>query len=363
MQQTAEYQRIAGDQRDQWQRWGSYLAARSWGTVRESNPYEKKPWLAFPFEHARSRAYRWSEDGIGGFCDHEQHLCFSIAFWNGQDPILKERYFGLGNDQGNHGKDVKDYFFFLDGLPSYSYMKMLYKYPQVEFPYARLIHENARRGQEEPAFQLIDALKNSFAENRYFDIFIEYAKADTEDILCRITAINRASQAAPLHILPHLCFRNTWQHGKARSELYAEGSKVVRVQHPDFGEMWWQIEAPDDLLFTDNESNTALLFDVPNDSQYVKDGIDDAVVRGRKERVNPEKQGTKCAAHCSSIVEAGETWSVRTRLQARRTKAPSPILIPSSNSASRKPTNFTGRCNQKNSLLRKEVFNEQLLPG
>jgi hypothetical protein len=322
MQNTAEGKRISGSNRAQWQRWGTYLFNRSWGNVRESAPSEQEPWVAFPFEHANSRVYRWTEDGIGGLSDDQQNVCLGVAFWNERDPILKERYFGLGNEPGNHGEGIKDYFFLLDGLPSYSYMKMLYKYPQVEFPYDRLYKENLRRGQDESSFELIDALVNTFHENRYFDIFIEYAKADAEDILCRITAVNRADEAAPLHILPQLWFRNTWQQGGARPELYADGKTTVRLQHAEIGERWWRVEAPDVLLFTENESNTMLLFDTPNPTPYVKDGIDYALVRGRSERVNPEKRGTKCAADCYQMVEPGATWIVRVRFQPQRSKAP-----------------------------------------
>ena len=323
MQNTAEYERINGSNRAQWQRWGTYLFDRSWGNVRENAPSEEEPWVAFPFEHGRSRSYRWSEDGIGGFCDAQQNACLAVAFWNERDSILKERYFGLGNEPGNHGEGIKDYFFLLDGVPSFSYMKMLYKYPQVEFPYGRLHQENVRREQDEPAFELIDALQNSFHENRYFDIFIEYAKADAEDVLCRITAINRGPEAAPLHILPHLWFRNTWQHeGGIRPELCDAGDGVVQLQHTGIGEYWWQVEAARDVLFTENETNTALLFDMPNATPYVKDGIDYALVRGQKDRVNPQKRGTKCAADCYQQVEPGASWVVRVRFQSQRSPVP-----------------------------------------
>jgi hypothetical protein len=322
VQNTAEYQRISGRQREQWTHWGSYMSARSWGNVRENAPDEEHPWVAFPFEQARSRAYRWTEDGIAGFCDQQQNLCMAPAFWNEQDPILKERFFGLGNEPGNHGEGIKDYFFFLDGLPSSSYMKMLYKYPQVEFPYERLHQESVRRGQDQPSFELIDALHNTFLENRYFDIFIEYAKADAEDILCRITAINRGSKAAPLHILPHVWFRNSWQHSGERPELRADAQTMVHLQHPELGERWWHVELAHGLLFTENETNNVLIFDSSNASPYVKDGIDYAVVRGKSERVNPAKQGTKCAAHCHTLIEPGEYWVVRTRLQTVRSEAP-----------------------------------------
>lgn len=300
------------------QRWGPYLASRAWGNVRESK--QDKAWETFPFAQSRSRVYRWTEDGIGGFCDDGQRLCMALALWNGQDPILKERFFGLSNNQGNHGEDLKDYFFYVDGLPDYTYLKMLYKYPQVEFPYDRLIHENSIRGPEEPAFELINALPNTFAQNCYFDIFIEYAKANEDDILCRITAVNRGSQPAPLHLLPHLWFRNTWQQGGKRPELRAKGKKSVHVHHPELGDYHWSIEAPKALLFTENETNTSLISD--DDAGYAKDGIDYAVVRGQTERVNPSGSGTKCAAHCFAMIEPGETWVVRTRLRPSSSRKP-----------------------------------------
>lgn len=323
MHQTAEHQRISGSQRQQWHRWGSFVAGRAWGTMRETTPDKPEPWAAFPFEHGRSRAYRWSEDGIGGFCDDQQRICMALALWNEQDPILKERYFGLTNEQGTHGEGIRDYFFHIDGLPSYSYMKMVYKYPQVEFPYERLVHGNALRGKEEPAFELIDALEHTFAHNRYFDVFIEYAKAAPDDILCRITAVNRGDDAAPLHLLPQLWFRRTWDGSSQRPELRAISDETVRVQHPDFGELWWSLESPDALLFTENETNTALLFDQPNDTPYVKDGIDYAIVRGQKERVNPERCGTKAAAHHIRTLKPGESWVIRTRLRPQQTTSAS----------------------------------------
>lgn len=321
LQETVEYQRINAT----WQRWGSYLSARAWGTARENGGDTEKSWNAFPFEHARSRAYRWAEDGIGGFSDEQQRICLAAAFWNEQDPILKERYFGLSNAQGNHGESVKDYFFFLDGTPSYSYMNMLYKYPQVEFPYDRLVHENAMREQDVPAVELIDALPNTFAQNRYFDIFIEYAKADPEDILCRITAINRGDQPAPLHLLPQVWFRRTWNDDTPevhRPQLRAESENAIRVQHPDVGDFWWYVEAPHELLFTDNETNAALLYDAPDAPRYTKDGIDYAVVRGQRARTNPERFGTKSAAHHVKTLAPDEIWIVRARLKPEQSEQP-----------------------------------------
>ena len=322
MQTSVEFQRLSRDQRALWQRWGSYVSGRSWGTVRESDPQlHEKAWEAFPFEQARSRAYRWAEDGIAGFSDEQQRLCMALALWNEQDPILKERYFGLSNEQGNHGEDVKDYFFYLDGVPSYSYLKMLYRYPQVEFPYGRLVRENSVRGQDERDVDLIDVLNSAFRDNRYFDIFVEYAKADPDDVLCRITVVNRADQPAPLHLLPQIWFRNTWQEGGARPALRADGDNIVIVDHAEFT-AWWHVEAADALLFTENETNNPLVFDTPAVTPYAKDAIDYAVVRGQQERVNSAGHGTKCAAHFKSVVEAGASWVIRTRLTTNRLAEP-----------------------------------------
>lgn len=316
IQKTREYQRITGLEREAWQQWGTYIGHRAWGNVRENDYPTANAWKAFPFEQARSRAYRWTEDGIGGWSDQQQTLCLAVTLWNEYDPILKERFFGLTNDEGNHGEDVKEYYFYLDGVPSASYMKMLYKYPQVEYPYPRLRQENALRTQQEPEFELFDALKQTFVENRYFDVLIEYAKADTDDVLCRITAVNRSQQAAPLHILPHLWYRNTWswQENVPRPTLHAAGTQVVRASHPELSEYWWYVEGADRLLFTENDTNTALLLGLPNGQPYVKDGIDHAVVRRREAAVHPDQRGTKCAAHNKATVQPGESFVVQTRL-------------------------------------------------
>ena len=212
MTQNVEQDRLAEHNAGKvdWKRWGTYLSDRAWGTVREDYSADGDAWNYFPHDHARSRVYRWNEDGIGGFCDDKQRICLAVAFWNEKDPILKERMFGLSNLQGNHGEDVKEYYFFLDGTPTHSYMKMLYKYPQVEYPYEELVEVNGQRDQSQPEYELFDALQDTFLANRYFDVFIEYAKAGPEEILCRITAVNRGPDAAPIHILPHLWYRNTW---------------------------------------------------------------------------------------------------------------------------------------------------------
>jgi len=260
-QMTAEQQRLAETQaqtRD-WQRWGTYLSERAWGTVREDYSADGSAWDYFPHDHASSRAYRWSEDGIGGFCDDQQHLCLAIALWNERDPILKERLFGLTNGEGNHGEDVKEYYFYLDNTPTHSYARMLYKYLQVAFPYARLVEENARRTAAEPEYELFDALEDAFREQRYFDVVIEYAKADAEDILCRISAINRGPDPAPIHVLPYLWYRNTWSwdHDTTQPVLNAQSTRahaIAHTAHPALGERWWYVRCADGdppaLLFT-----------------------------------------------------------------------------------------------------------------
>ncbi len=328
---TAEHQRLADSEarKADWKHWGPYVSDRAWGTVREDYSATGEAWEYLPHDHARSRAYRWNEDGLGGFCNRYQNLCLAVALWNERDAILKERLFGLTGNEGNHGEDVKEYYFYLDATPTHSYGKMLYKYPQVAFPYARLVEENRRRGRHEPEFELIDALGDVFAENRYFDVFIEYAKADEEDILCRITAINRGPEAAALHVLPHLWFRNRWSWGYdvVRPELQAlaEGNgAAVHARDKHLGERWWyvSVEGADPLpvLFTENETNNERLFGVANGSPYVKDGIDEAVVHGRMDRVNPALTGTKAAAHARAVVPPGETFTV----QVRFTNAPLP---------------------------------------
>ena len=243
---NAEHRRLADSaaRRADWKNWGPYVAERAWGTVREDYSPSGDAWSFFPHDHARSRAYRWNEDGLAGFCNRFQNLCLGLALWNGRDPILKERLFGLANEEGNHGEDVKEYYFYLDGVPSHAYMRMLYKYPQVEYPYARLIAENRGRSRAEPEFELADAIGDALRAARYFDVFVEYAKADQEDILCRVTAINRGPEPAELHVLPHAWFRNTWSwgHDPRRPELRADGPGRVRVEHRHLGERWWYVD-------------------------------------------------------------------------------------------------------------------------
>jgi hypothetical protein len=333
----AERQRLAEAQQrtKPWYRWGSYLPDRQWGTVREDYSPYGSAWDSFPHDHARSRAYRWGEDGLLGICDEECHLCFALALWNEADPILKERLFGLTGSEGNHGEDVKEYYYFLDNTPTHSYMKALYKYPQRAFPYADLVAENRRRGRGEPEYELLDT--GVFAEDRYFDVTIEYAKVDPEDIVIRITATNRGPDPAPLHVLPTLWFRNTWAWGyehdgaNLRPELRAqdtgqeqsstiqetaEAQYLIHAIHPTLGAYWLACQGSPQLLFTENESNAQRLWGVPNRTPYVKDGINDAVVYGAQGTVNPDGVGTKAAAHYMFVVAPGATETILLRLSA-----------------------------------------------
>ena len=318
-----------------WYRWGPYLSERQWGTVREDYSAGGAAWDSFPHDHARSRTYRWGEDGLLGISDEQGLLCFALSLWNGADPILKERLFGLAGPEGNHGEDVKEYYYYLDSTPTHSYMKALYKYPQRAFPYADLLAENRRRGKGQPEYELIDT--GAFAGNRYFDITVEYAKVDPQDIFIRITAENRGPDAAPLHVLPTLWFRNTWawgyEHDKAnlRPELKAvetqaglNGSRelpLIHASHAALGEYWLagqRTGSEPRMLFTENESNAQRLWGVPNRTPYVKDGINDAVVYGAQGTVNPQGVGTKAAVHYTFVVAPGASESVMLRLSATR---------------------------------------------
>ena len=326
---TAEHQRMADSEARiaDWKNWGPSLSERAWGTVREDYSATGEAWEYLPHDHARSRAYRWNEDGLGGFCNRFQNICLAVALWNGQDPILKERLFGLTGNQGNHGEDVKEYYYYLDSTPTHSYAKMLYKYPQVAYPYYSLIQENQRRGRDEPEFELIDALGDAFAEGRYFDVFVEYSKADQEDILCRISVINRGPEPAPIHVLPHIWFRNTWSWGyeRPKPELQALDGSTIHAKDRHLGERWWYTQADNGdpaLLLTENETNYERLFDTPNPSPYVKDGINDTVVNGELERVNPKKTGTKAAAHFHTNLAPGETFTVQVRFSDREQDNP-----------------------------------------
>ena len=312
---TAEENRLTADRDRQayWRRWGPYLSERQWGTVREDYSADGAAWEHFPHEQARSRAYRWGEDGIAGIFDNHQRLCFTIALWNGADPILKERLFGLTGPEGNHGEDVKEYYFYLDNTPSHAYMKYLYKYPHAAFPYTQLVQENQQRGFDEPEFELADT--GVFNDDRYFDIYIEYAKATDEDILIQITAIDRGAAQSTLHLLPTLWFRNTWSwdFNSPKPQLQQGESKgsssVIVANHPTLGDRYLYCQSTA-LLFTENETNSDRLFGTPNSSPYVKDGIHDYIVHGRTEAVNPQQIGTKVAADYELTLDAHEAKTI-----------------------------------------------------
>jgi hypothetical protein len=322
---TAEHRRLdeARLREFDWKKWGPYLSERQWGTVREDYSKDGNAWNFFTHDHARSRAYRWGEDGLAGISDDKQRLCFALALWNGNDPILKERLFGLTNSEGNHGEDVKEYYFYLDSTPTHSYMKYLYKYPQAAFPYADLVTTNARRSRKEFEYDLLDT--GIFDDDRYFDVFVEYAKRGPEDILVKITVVNRGPEAAELHVLPTLWFRNDWsawisdnnrspRKPALRQVEAPEGVSAVAAAHPTFGEYVLSCDGDVPLLFTENETNHQRIFGRPNESAHVKDGINDFVVGGNRETINHGQQGTKVAAHYSIVVGAGQTKEIRLRL-------------------------------------------------
>jgi len=301
-----------------WRKWGPYLSERQWGTVREDYSDSGDAWSYFSHDDARSRAYRWGEDGLAGIADDQQRLCFALALWNGRDPILKERLFGLTNSEGNHGEDVKEYYFYLDSTPTHSYMKYLYKYPHAAYPYSRLVTTNRERSKTDFEYELLDT--GVFDDDRYFDVFVEYAKAAPEDLLIQITVHNRGPEPATLHLLPTLWFRNvwSWNPGGVRPVLrrVAAGTagSAVAAADPELGERVLYIEGQATLLFTENETNTARLGGVPNATPYVKDGIDSYVVHGRQDAVNPQGTGTKVAAHHVLSVSAGASATIRLRL-------------------------------------------------
>ncbi|MGQ4646706.1 MGH1-like glycoside hydrolase domain-containing protein [Lyngbya aestuarii] len=325
---TLEHQRLEESRTGQvsWKRWGPYLSERQWGTVREDYSAYGQAWDDFPHDQARSRAYRWGEDGIAGISDDRQLICFAIALWNGHDSILKERMFGLTGNQGNHGEDVKEYYFYLDSTPTHSYMKYLYKYPQAEYPYTWLVEENQRRGRGAFEFELLDT--NIFAENRYFDVFVEYAKASADDILIEIHTVNRGSETATLHLLPTLWFRNTWSWGDSKKKpilkaLNSHNSyQRIEANHPELGQRWLYCQSDAStklsnrvpLLFTENETNYKRLYNVENSSPYLKDGINNYVVHGQKEAVNFNGSGTKVSPYYLLNLRAGETQTIKLRL-------------------------------------------------
>jgi mannosylglycerate hydrolase MGH1-like protein len=323
---TSEHLRLeeARQKEKLWKKWGPYLSERQWGTVREDYSEGGDAWNFFTHDHARSRAYRWGEDGIAGISDDQQRLCFALALWNGKDPILKERLFGLTNSEGNHGEDVKEYYFYLDSTPTHSYMKYLYKYPQAAYPYADLLETNRRRSRDEMEYELLDT--GVFHQDRYFDVFVEYAKDGPDDMLVQITAVNRGPEQAELHLLPTLWFRNDWASWIAESNRAAEqptlkqiqaaaGASAITAQHATLGTYYLYCDGKVPLLFCDNTTNNDRLFPgQPNASPYVKDGINDYVVQGRHAAVNPEHQGTKASAHYRQMVGPGQSMTVRLRL-------------------------------------------------
>ncbi len=332
-EQNAERRRLAEDARREknWKRWGPYLSERQWGTVREDYSEFGTTWHYFPHDHARSRTYRWGEDGLLGICDREGRLCFALALWNGRDPILKERLFGVPGPDGNHGEDVKECYFYLDSTPTHSYMKALYKYPQAEFPYARLSEENRRRGRKDPEFELLDT--GVFDQDRYFDVFVEYAKADTDDLVIRITAANRGPDRSVLHLLPTVWFRNTWSWGRTgegywpKPKLWHADDWRIDAEHASLGRMQFQFEAGAELLFAENETNFERLFNYPNAKPYVKDSFHDYVIHGLLGAVNPECVGTKAAAHYKWELEAGESRVLHLRLSANFASGDPPAVI------------------------------------
>ena len=300
-----------------WKRWGPYLSERAWGTVREDYSEYGTAWEYLPHEHARSRAYRWNEDGIAGICDRHQKVCFAVALWNTKDPILKERLFGLTGNEGNHGEDVKECYYYLDSTPTHSYMKYLYKYPQAAFPYHQLVEENRKRGKGEREFELLDT--GVFKDGRYFDVFVEYAKADVDDILIRITVHNRGPEAALLHLLPTVWFRNTWSWGYGTpkpclTRCGRSGEAVIELSEPDYGKRWMVFDGTPSLLFTENETNTRRLFNDSNGSLLTKDAINDFIVNGKAGAINPAQTGTKAYAHYELNIAAGNSATIRIRL-------------------------------------------------
>jgi hypothetical protein len=321
---NAEQRRLTENRNkiEQWDLFGPYLSERAWGTVREDYSAYGEAWDYFPHDHARSRVYRWNEDGLAGISDKEQRLCFALALWNGQDQILKERLFGLTGSEGNHGEDVKEYYYYLDSTPTHSYMKMLYKYPQRAFPYQQLVEENRHRGRDSFEYELVDT--GIFNENRYFDVVVEYAKASPTDLLVKISATNRGPEAAVLHLLPTLWYRNTWAWGydDRRPNLSGQGTnpngvEVIEGEHFSLGKSYLYCEGAGETLFTNNETNSLRLYGVPAPGRYVKDGINDYIVKGDQGAVNPGRNGTKAAAHYDTSIGAGATAVIRLRLTSR----------------------------------------------
>ncbi|MFY9624977.1 MAG: glucosidase, partial [Rhodoplanes sp.] len=313
---TAEHRRLADADRGKakWRRWGPYLSERQWGTVREDYSYDGNAWSNFPFEQASSRAYRWGEDGIAGFSDDQQRLCLALALWNERDPYLKERLFGLTGPEGNHGEDVKEYYYYLDATPTHAYLKMLYKYPQREYPYTELRERNPGWAKHYPEFELIDT--GLFDQDRYFDVFVEYAKASPDDIIMVITAHNRGPDPAPLHVLPTLWFRNTWSWtiGAPKPTIAKLDGAGVEASHEKLGTFRLYCDGSPDLLFCENETNFRKLFGSNQPTGYFKDGINSCIVEGDKSAVNPEGAGSKAAPHYYANIPAGGSATFRVRL-------------------------------------------------
>jgi hypothetical protein len=326
MTREAERLEEAAARRAHWKRWGPYVAERQWSTVREDYSPHGTAWEHFPHDHARSRAYRWGEDGLAGISDNHQRLCLALALWNGRDPILKERLFGLTGNEGNHGEDVKELYFYLDSTPTHSFMRWLYKYPQAAFPYAELVEENRRRGRGAPEYELLDT--GVFDDDRYWDVLVEYAKAGADDVLAAVTVSNRGPEAAEIDVLPTLWFRNTWSWvaGSSRPQLAGHPGDgdhaTIAADHETLGRRWLFCEGAPELLFTENDTDTARLWGVPNASPYVKDGIGQRVMHGVADAVNPALVGTKAAARYHLRVPPGRSATVRLRLSDRKPATP-----------------------------------------
>ncbi len=339
MARTAEHERLTiyKERKGNPKHWGPYLSERAWGTVREDYSEGGNPWIYFPHDHARSRTYRWNEDGLAGISDRHQNLCFALALWNGHDPILKERLFGLDGHQGNHGEDVKEIYFYLDNTPTHSYMKMLYRYPQAAYPYEALIKENARRGHLDPEYELLDT--GIFDEDRYFDVVVEYAKDEQNDVLIQITVTNQGPEAASCTTIPTLWFRNTWSWGYENGPLGevpgkpvmrwiasqhgdAEVPEILVDDHPQIGTYHLYALDPEDVLLTENETNNERLFNTPNASRYVKDAFHRAIIHGETDAVNPDREGTKGAFVYTCTLDAGESASFRLRLSSLAYEVP-----------------------------------------
>lgn len=316
MKSTTEGKRLDKSKEEGWKKWGPYLSERQWGTVREDYSPDGSAWEFVSHEDARSNAYRWGEEGLGGICDNDQRLCVGWSFWNEKDPILKERLFGLSGNEGNHGEDVKEIYYYLDSTPTHSYMKMLYKYPQEAFPYDELVRENIHRDKSKPEFEIIDS--GVFDDDRYFDIFIEYAKGDADDILCKVTIHNRGPETANIHALPNFWYRNTWRlaYRHPAPEMQLDENRIY-IGHHRIGDHYVYFEDDGEALFTNNETNRERVHNAENYHDYFKDGVNDYVVNGELFAVNPAKKGTKSAVHHKLSVPAGESRTVRFRLTTK----------------------------------------------